>query len=116
MINQKPEEKNTIPDTVLQRIRKAEKHLDKIRGSLFGGAVGDALGYAVEFCREKEIFAYYGSGGIRDYELAPSTGKALISDDTQMALFTAPAGNRWPSESLCAYVLSGLAENTGYDI
>ncbi len=89
MINQKPEEKNTIPDTVLQRIRKAEKHLDKIRGSLFGGAVGDALGYAVEFCREKEIFAYYGSGGIRDYELAPSTGKALISDDTQMALFTA---------------------------
>ena len=26
----------------------AEVHLDQIRGSLIGGAIGDALGYAVE--------------------------------------------------------------------
>ena len=28
--------------------------LDKYRGSLVGGAVGDALGYAVEFCSERQ--------------------------------------------------------------
>ena len=26
------------------------KYRDKIRGSMMGGAVGDALGYPVEFC------------------------------------------------------------------
>ena len=34
--------------------------LDKYRGSLVGGAVGDALGYAVEFCSERQIFSEYG--------------------------------------------------------
>ena len=29
----------------------AERLLDKYRGCLIGGAVGDALGYAVEFSR-----------------------------------------------------------------
>ena len=66
-----------------------EKYLDKIKGSLFGGAVGDALGYAVEFDREEEIFSAYGNDGIQEYKLDPHTGKALISDDTQMSLFTA---------------------------
>lgn len=40
---------------------------DKIRGSLFGGAVGDALGYPVEFLRSSEIFRRYGEKGICDY-------------------------------------------------
>ena len=66
-----------------------KQHLDKIRGCLIGGAAGDALGYAVEFDSEGSIFAKYGSGGIRAYALDPSSGKALISDDTQMTLFTA---------------------------
>lgn len=60
---------------------------DKIRGSLFGGAVGDALGYPVEFLRSSEIFRRYGEKGICDYQL--QGGQALISDDTQMSLFTA---------------------------
>ena len=60
---------------------------DKIRGSLFGGAVGDALGYPVEFLRSSEIFRRYGEKGIGDYQ--PQSGQALISDDTQMSLFTA---------------------------
>ena len=42
---------------------------DKFRGCLIGGAAGDALGYAVEFMREKQIFNRYGEGGIREYEL-----------------------------------------------
>ncbi len=49
--------------------RETEVYLDKIRGSLFGGAVGDALGYPVEFMREQEIFSRYGAQGIRAYEL-----------------------------------------------
>ena len=64
-----------------------ERLLDKYRGCLIGGAVGDALGYAVEFSGEDEIFAKYGAGGISDYEL--TDGVAQISDDTQMTLFTA---------------------------
>ena len=62
---------------------------DKIRGCLVGGAIGDALGYAVEFMREPEIFSRYGKDGIKEYKLDNRTGKALISDDTQMTLFTA---------------------------
>lgn len=60
---------------------------DRIRGSLFGGAIGDALGYAIEFWSEDRIFSRYGVGGIQDYELID--GIAEISDDTQMSLFTA---------------------------
>lgn len=62
---------------------------DKIRGCLVGGAIGDALGYAVEFQREPQIFSRYGKDGITEYDLDKKTGKALISDDTQMTLFTA---------------------------
>lgn len=60
---------------------------DKCRGSLIGGAVGDALGYTVEFSSLNEIRKRYG-GGITDYELNPN-GIAEFSDDTQMSLFTA---------------------------
>ncbi len=60
---------------------------DRYRGCLVGGGVGDALGYAVEFDSEASIFTTYGREGITEYELR--RGKALISDDTQMTLFTA---------------------------
>lgn len=63
--------------------------LDRIRGCMIGGAAGDALGFAIEFWHEPQIFAKYGQGGIEDYELDPLNGCALISDDTQMTLFTA---------------------------
>ena len=63
------------------------KNKDKIRGCLVGGAAGDALGYAVEFDDENEIFEIYGENGITEYELLD--GVAQISDDTQMTLFTA---------------------------
>ena len=76
-------------DRAEQKKKATEVYLDKIRGSLFGGAVGDALGYPVEFMREKEIFSRYGEKGIRDYDRDLTSGKAMISDDTQMTLFTA---------------------------
>lgn len=73
----------------MQNHSETEKYADKVRGSLFGGAVGDALGYPVEFLDEEAIFSRYGAKGIRAYELDPKSKKALISDDTQMTLFTA---------------------------
>ena len=63
------------------------RDINKILGCLVGGAAGDALGYAIEFNREDWIFSRYGSTGISEYEL--TNGKAIISDDTQMTLFTA---------------------------
>ena len=71
----------------LERVKETEVNLDRIRGSLVGGAIGDALGYVVEFLQEDQIFRKYGSEGITEYDLV--NGKALISDDTQMTLFTA---------------------------
>ena len=65
----------------------SERLLDKYRGCLIGGAVGDALGYAVEFLTERNITSTYGESGITEYELI--NGVAQISDDTQMTLFTA---------------------------
>ena len=61
---------------------------DRVRGSIFAGAVGDALGYPIEFWNEKRIFGQYGKKGIRQYHMDPTTGTAIISDDTQMTLFT----------------------------
>ena len=63
------------------------RKLDRFRGCLIGGAAGDALGYAVEFLGENQIFKKYGSTGITAYALR--NGAAEISDDTQMTLFTA---------------------------
>ena len=70
---------------------------DRIRGSLIGGAIGDALGYPVEFIYSfREIQKLYGERGITRLDIkqhwledAEQAGKAVISDDTQMTLFTA---------------------------
>lgn len=64
-----------------------KRSIDRFTGCLLGGAAGDALGYAVEFSTLDAIRKRYGGGGIRCYDLV--CGKALISDDTQMTLFTA---------------------------
>ena len=57
------------------------KDLKKYQGCLLGDAVGDALGYAVEFLQDEQIFRKYGEHGITDYSLVD--GVAQISDDTQ---------------------------------
>ena len=63
------------------------RDMNKILGCLIGGAAGDALGYAIEFDKENTIFSRYGASGITEYSLVD--GKAIVSDDTQMTLFTA---------------------------
>ena len=69
---------------------------DRIRGSLIGGAIGDALGYPVEFLSYCKILKRYGRMGITRYDTTQwwsedtsNNGVAIISDDTQMTLFTA---------------------------
>ncbi len=66
-----------------------EQTRDRIRGCLIGGAVGDALGYPVEFLSYSQIIHSFGEKGITEYALDVQEGKAVISDDTQMTLFTA---------------------------
>ena len=70
---------------------------DRLRGSLIGGAIGDALGYPVEFIYSFEgIQKQYGERGITRLDTkqhwledTEQAGKAVVSDDTQMTLFTA---------------------------
>ena len=62
---------------------------DQIRGCLLGGAAGNVLGYSVVFMNEEEIKKNFGESGITEYQITRKGGKAMISDDTQMTLFTA---------------------------
>ncbi len=60
---------------------------DRVLGCIIGGAVGDALGAAVEFQSRREITDQFGPAGITEY--APAYGRVgAITDDTQMTLFT----------------------------
>lgn len=63
------------------------RDINQYRGCLIGGAVGDALGYPVEFLSRKRILQQYAEEGITEYAVTNSV--AQISDDTQMTLFTA---------------------------
>lgn len=71
-----------------ERCRLRRRTHDRIRGSLMAGAAGDALGYTVEFMSRNSILARYGNRGITEFDL-DAEGKAPVSDDTQMTLFTA---------------------------
>ena len=69
-------------------MQKIDLVKDSIIGCLMAGAAGDALGYPVEFMSRKEILSRYGEKGITEIELTPEE-ITLVSDDTQMTLFTA---------------------------
>ena len=98
---------------------ETKMQIDRIRGSLIGGAMGDALGYPVEFIPSfEEIQAKYGEKGITRLDDSHwwmnddgESGKAWISDDTQMTLFTAcgtlKSGSRFSTEK----VELGISEN-----
>lgn len=62
--------------------------VERIRGCLLGGAVGDALGAPVEFMDWLAIRAQFGPDGIADF--VPVYGRlGAVTDDSQMMLFTA---------------------------
>jgi len=61
---------------------------DTFTGCLLGGAVGDALGWPVEFLSMAEIRRKFGPEGVRDF-VETAGGVGAITDDTQMTLFTA---------------------------
>lgn len=56
---------NKLPVMITDEILR-----DRCRGSLVGGAAGDALGYPVEFDRYDSILARYGARGITGYDLS----------------------------------------------
>ncbi len=62
--------------------------MDRYAGCLLGGAVGDALGWPVEFLSMAEIRRKFGPEGILDFA-DTAGGIGAITDDTQMTLFTA---------------------------
>lgn len=58
------------------------------RDILLAGAAGDAIGYVVEFDDVETIKESYGPHGLRGPLSLDGSGEWLISDDTQMTLFT----------------------------
>lgn len=74
--------------TRIDRPRPSPERRRRWRGCMVGGAAGDALGAPVEFMSLAEIRAQLGAGGVHGYQLAFGRYGA-ITDDTQMALFTA---------------------------
>lgn len=103
----------SIPDDAVRRVRHARpgaietaEQLDLVRaqktsalgseltleervfGCLIGGAVGDAFGYPVEFHSLAEIRERFGEAGLRE-PVYDDGGRLLVSDDTQMTMFTA---------------------------
>lgn len=104
------------------------KQLDKIRGSLIGGAIGDALGYPVEFISSyMGIKQKYGENGITRLDKTQwwltdggKSNKAWISDDTQMTLFTAcgllnaKAQGKAPKYAICEAYIEWLFTQVGW--
>ncbi|MFI5718442.1 ADP-ribosylglycohydrolase family protein [Nocardia sp. NPDC051750] len=78
-------------------MRDYETLVDKIRGTLVGGAVGDALGWRIEFLSLANIRSRYGAAGVTEFVPGPVPGASPeITDDTQMTLFTAEGLLRCP--------------------
>jgi len=82
---------------------------DSIESILFGLALGDALGYPVEFLKRETIRQKFGAGGIQN-----PPNPALYSDDTQMTLALAEglldAGINAPVDNLMQAVGNRFVE------
>ena len=58
----------------------------RLLGCLLGGALGDALGYPVKHHPLEDIRARHGHDGVR--EPVPRAGRLVVSDGTQLTLFS----------------------------
>jgi len=81
---------------------------ERFQGAIVGLAVGDALGFPVEFIGAEEIRRRHGPQGITDFVAPRSHPRGSYTDDTQMSLAVAAAlirhGNDQPEQ-----VLGGIA-------
>ena len=68
-----------------------EQMRSRYRGCLLGGAMGDALGAPVEFLTGAAIRDLTGPAGVRSFlPVSPGSSRVgLVTDDTQMTIFTA---------------------------
>jgi ADP-ribosyl-[dinitrogen reductase] hydrolase len=66
-----------------------ESNTARVLGCILGGALGDAFGYAIEFDHWDAICRQHGPRGLREPVL--QRGQLVVSDDTQMTLFTLEA-------------------------
>jgi len=64
---------------------------DRYQGAIVGLAVGDALGFPVEFIGSAEIRHRHGPKGITDFVASHSHPPGTYTDDTQMSLAVAAA-------------------------
>lgn len=80
---------------------KTQDRFDNYAGGIFGLAIGDALGYPVEFLRLSEIKKKFGERGVYEYP-TNQLGQydAKYSDDTQMSLAVADSLLKSPSPEL----------------
>ena len=69
-------------------MKQTKRYQEHFRGCLLGGAIGDALGWPIEFSSSQEVIVQYGDEGIRDL-IVNSRGIAEVTDDTQLTLFIA---------------------------
>ena len=84
--------------------------LDRFRGCLLGGAVGDALGAPLEFMPLEEIVETYGPDGPADLTNGAFPAGSF-TDDTQMTLFVAEGVirslNSWAQHGDVPHIASG---------
>ncbi|MGX9900501.1 ADP-ribosylglycohydrolase family protein [Arthrobacter sp. SA17] len=72
---------STVPDRLSH-----PSAASRINACLLGGALGDSLGYAVEFHSVDQIREHFGPDGLQDF--SELDGGVHFSDDTQMTLYT----------------------------
>lgn len=68
------------------------QRIEGMRGVMLGGALGDALGYPLERLSSDQILERYGRDGPEAPHLDEESGRSLISECTQLVLYTACAG------------------------
>ncbi|MCM1055664.1 MAG: ADP-ribosylglycohydrolase family protein [Bacteroides sp.] len=70
-------------------MNKSEKYMDKFEGAVIGSAIGDAFGYPLMKLSFEEICETFEKKGAMELAVSRKTKTALLTEATQMSLFTA---------------------------